>query len=66
MNFILWKLFVIQMSFPTFNDKTRQDIALGQVFTGIVEGRKSPKHDLYLGTDEYYENKMLLTAPCQR
>ena len=54
------------MSFPTFNNKTRQDIALGQVFTGIVEGRKSPKHDLYLGTDEYYENKMLLTAPCQR
>ena len=54
------------MSFPTFNNKTRQDIALGQVFTGIVEGRKSPKHDLYLGTDGYYENKMLLAAPCQR
>ena len=48
------------MSFPTFNNKTRQDIALGQVFTGIV------KHDLYLGIDGYYENKMLLTAPCQR
>ena len=48
------------------NNKTRQDIALGQVFTGIVEGRKSPKHDLYLGTDGYYANKMLHTAPCQR
>ena len=48
------------------NNKTRQDIALSQVFTGIVEGRKSPKHDLYLGTDEYYANKMLHTAPCQR
>ena len=54
------------MSFPTFNNKTWQDIALGQVFKGIVEGRKSPKHDLYLGTEGYYENKMLLTAPCQR
>ena len=54
------------MSFPTFNNKTRQDIALGQVFTGIVKGRKSPKHDLSLGTDGYYVNKMLRTAPCQR
>ena len=45
------------MSFPTFNNKTRQDIALGQVFTGIVKGRKSPKHDLSLGTDGYYVNK---------
>ena len=36
------------------NNKTRQDIALGQVFKGIVVGRKSPKHDLYLRTDGYY------------
>ena len=33
---------------------------------GIVEGRKFPKHDLYLGTDGYYVNKMLHTASCQR
>ena len=46
--------------------KTRQENALGQVFKGIVEGRKSPKHDLYRGTDGYYVNEMLITAPCQR
>ena len=48
------------------NNKTGQEIALGQVFKGIVEGRKFPKYDLCLGTDGYYANEMLLTAPCQR
>ena len=33
---------------------------------GFVKGRKSPKHDLYQGTDEYYANEMLCTALCQR
>ena len=47
------------------NNKTRQDIALGQVFTGIVEGRKSPKHDLYLGTDGYYANKFYYARQAQ-
>ena len=45
------------------NNKTGQEIALGQVFKGIVEGRKFPKYDLCLGTDGYYANEMLLTAP---
>ena len=48
------------------NNKTWHEIALGQVFKGTVEGRKSPKYDLCLGTDGYYANEMLRTAPCQR
>ena len=48
------------------NNKTGQEIALGQVFKGIVEGRKFPMHDICLGTDGYYANQMLGTALCQR
>ena len=48
------------------NNKTGREHPLGQVFKGIVEGRKSPKHDLYRGIDGYYVNEMLITAPCQR
>ena len=33
---------------------------------GIVKGRKFPKHNLYQGTDGYYDYEMLGTALCQR
>ena len=33
------------------NNKTGQEIALGQLFKGIVEGRKFPMHDIYRGPD---------------
>ena len=33
------------------NNKTGQEIALVQVFKGIVEGRKFPMHDIFRGTD---------------
>ena len=40
------------------NNKTGKEIALGQVFNGIVEGRKSPMHDLYRATDRKYWAKL--------
>ena len=33
------------------NNKTGQEIALGQLFKGIVEGRKFPMHDIYRRPD---------------
>ena len=48
------------------NSKTRQEIALGQGFKWIAEGRKSSKHDIYLGMDGYYANEMFHTTLCQR
>ena len=46
--------------------KLSKNLLQVKFFQGTVKGRKSPKHELYQGTDGYYAYEMFGTALCQR